>query len=88
MAIEYNRAGFNAAVVDYSVSPIHHPQPLLDAMAAIRFVRENAISFGSDPNKTIVLGFSAGGHLAASFGINMVMEMESIGPTEPFSLIR
>ena len=66
VAIEYNRAGFNAAVVDYSVSPIHHPQPLLDAMAAIRFVRENAISFGCDPNKTIVLGFSAGGHLAAS----------------------
>ena len=69
VAIEYNRAGFNAAVVDYSVSPIYHPQPLLDAMAAIRFVRENAISFGSDPNKTIVLGFSAGGHLAASSAV-------------------
>ena len=33
IAVEYNRAGFNAAVLDYSVYPIHHPQPLLDALA-------------------------------------------------------
>ena len=66
IAIEYNRAGFNAAVLDYSVYPIHHPQPLLDAMAAIAFIRKNAISFQSDPEKIIVLGFSAGGHLAAT----------------------
>ena len=65
VAIEYNRAGFNAAILDYSVHPIHHPQPLLDAMAAISFVRKNALSWQSDPNKVVVLGLSAGGHLAA-----------------------
>lgn len=66
VAIEYNRAGFNAAVLDYSVYPFHHPQPLLDAMAAISFIRKNALSWQSDPEKIIVLGFSAGGHLAAT----------------------
>ena len=66
IAIEYNRAGFDAAVLDYSVYPIHHPQPLLDAMDAIAFIRKNALSWQSDPNMIVVLGFSAGGHLAAS----------------------
>ena len=66
IAVEYNRAGFNAAVLDYSVYPIHHPHPLYDAMAAIAFIRNNALSWQSDPEKIVVLGFSAGGHLAAS----------------------
>ena len=66
IAIEYNRAGFNAGVVDYPVYPSHHPSPLLSAMDAISFVRENALSWQSDKDKVVVLGFSAGGHLAAS----------------------
>ena len=35
---------------------------------AVKFVRENAEKFDVDPNKIVVCGFSAGGHLAASLG--------------------
>jgi acetyl esterase/lipase len=40
--------------------------PLADVAAAIRWIRKNAIEFGVDTAQIGVLGFSAGGHLAAS----------------------
>lgn len=40
--------------------------PLQDAQQAIRVVRENAVKWNVDPGKIGVMGFSAGGHLAAT----------------------
>jgi acetyl esterase/lipase len=40
--------------------------PLQDAQRAIRSIRANAAQFAIDAKRTGVLGFSAGGHLAAS----------------------
>lgn len=40
--------------------------PLQDAQAAIRQVRQNAARYGIDPARIGIMGFSAGGHLAAS----------------------
>ncbi len=40
--------------------------PLQDAQQAIKVVRENAAKWGIDPNKVGIVGFSAGGHLAAT----------------------
>ena len=40
--------------------------PLMDAQQAIYWVRKNADKYGVDPNNIGVIGFSAGGHLAAS----------------------
>ncbi|MCB0643671.1 MAG: alpha/beta hydrolase [Phaeodactylibacter sp.] len=40
--------------------------PLQDAQQAIRRVRKEAATYGIDPNKIGIMGFSAGGHLAAS----------------------
>jgi acetyl esterase/lipase len=58
--------GLAAAVVDYRVAPYRHPVPLGDAQRAIRLVRANAAAWGVDPQRIGILGFSAGGHLAAS----------------------
>jgi acetyl esterase/lipase len=67
-----NSIGVTAAVVKYRVprradtpkgqSPI---QALMDAQRAISLVRSHASEWGVDPKKIGVLGFSAGGHLAA-----------------------
>ncbi|QDT67340.1 Acetylxylan esterase precursor [Planctomycetes bacterium MalM25] len=43
-----------------------HPVPQADAARAVRWVRANARRFDIDPERVGVLGFSAGGHLAAS----------------------
>jgi acetyl esterase/lipase len=58
--------GIAGAVVSYRVSPYRHPVPLGDAQRAIRTVRANASEWGIDPQRVGILGFSAGGHLAAS----------------------
>jgi acetyl esterase/lipase len=52
-----------------------HPQPLLDLAKAILTIRENAEEFHVDPDKIIVCGFSAGGHLAASLGVHWESEL-------------
>ncbi|HTG39638.1 alpha/beta hydrolase [Sphingomonas sp.] len=40
--------------------------PLQDAQRAMRLIRARATSFGVDPERIGILGFSAGGHLAGS----------------------
>lgn len=61
-----NRIGLSAFVLDYRVSPYRHPYPMLDAKRAVRMVRYYATEWQISPDKVLLLGFSAGGHLAAT----------------------
>lgn len=63
-----NSLGLTAFVLDYRVSPYRYPVPVLDATRAVRWVRHHAAEWGIDPQKIGLLGFSAGGHLAATVG--------------------
>lgn len=67
-----NTLGISAFVLDYRVTPYHHPYPLMDARRAIQYVRCEAQRFNIDPNRIGIIGFSAGGHLAASAAIYAV----------------
>ncbi len=67
-----NSMGVTAAVLKYRVprregSPKDQPpiQALMDAQRSISFVRSKATEWGLDAKRIGVLGFSAGGHLAA-----------------------
>ena len=60
--------GIAAFVVDYRVAPHRHPIPLRDAQRAIRTVRARSAGWNIDPDRIGILGFSAGGHLAATVG--------------------
>ena len=62
----FNSRGMHAVVVDYRVAPNRFPAPLADAQRAIKIVRANAAEWKVDPDRIVTLGFSAGGHLAAS----------------------
>lgn len=64
-----NRIGISAFVLDYRVAPSRHPAPLADARRAIRTVRSQAEAWQIDPERIGILGFSAGGHIAASSGV-------------------
>lgn len=61
-----NAAGISAFVLNYRVAPYRHPMPLLDASRAVRTVRARAAAWNVRPDQIGVLGFSAGGHLAAT----------------------
>ncbi|WP_039912423.1 alpha/beta hydrolase [Cellvibrio mixtus] len=58
--------GVAAFVARYRMQEYGFPAPLLDGLRAVRLVRKNAADWGIDPAKIGVIGFSAGGHLAAS----------------------
>lgn len=64
-----NTLGISAAVLHYRCAPYRHPIPLNDAQRAIRLVRHNAADWNIDPKRVGILGFSAGGHLAASAAV-------------------
>jgi acetyl esterase/lipase len=61
-----NTIGVAGFVLDYRVKPYRHPIPLGDAQRGIRTVRARAAEWKIDPKRVGILGFSAGGHLAAS----------------------
>jgi acetyl esterase/lipase len=64
-----NSMGISAVVLKYSVSsdegPGTFPRPQQQALYAIRWMRANAADLNIDPKRIGVMGFSAGGHLAA-----------------------
>lgn len=59
--------GVTVALLRYRLGERYrHPSPLNDVSRALRFVRENGPSWGVDPSRVGVMGFSAGGHLAST----------------------
>jgi acetyl esterase/lipase len=64
----FNAMGVSAFVLKYRLAPYHHPAELNDAQRAIRIARARAQEFGIQPDRIGMMGFSAGGHLAATAG--------------------
>jgi acetyl esterase/lipase len=69
-----NSIGVTGIVLKYRV-PVRkdqpkHLAPLQDAQRAVSLVRSHAAGWGIDPERIGILGFSAGGHLAACASTN------------------
>ena len=61
-----NQHGILGVVLEYRLPAGRSKVPLLDAQQAIRTVRRNARKWQIDPKRVGIIGFSAGGHLAAT----------------------
>jgi acetyl esterase/lipase len=63
----FTARGFRAFILSYRLSSNGYllPVPLLDARRAIQTVRARARDYHINPGRIVVIGFSAGGHLAA-----------------------
>ncbi len=80
IALYYLSQGYNAFVLYYSVGPdAPFEKSFEDANASIQYLVENAEELHINPKKIAVVGFSAGGHLAASLG--------TMGKTRPAAMV-
>ncbi|WP_411842011.1 alpha/beta hydrolase [Salinicoccus sp. HZC-1] len=68
-------------VGDDEVLGSEFPGPLVELARTMTFIRENCHEFNVNPDKIGVVGFSAGGHLAASLGVHWNAEwlQEAVG---------
>lgn len=66
VATAYLKAGYQTFILRYTVkNKGGWPYPLQDYEDAMALIKENSDVWGVDPQKIAVVGFSAGGHLAA-----------------------
>lgn len=96
IAKKFNEVGITAFVLKYRlpsdlIMEDKSMGPLQDALQAIYLVRKNANVWGINPAKIGVMGFSAGGHLAASLSVHYndmkVQNQENISLRPNFSLL-
>lgn len=89
----FNDRGISAFVLKYRLpnakSMEHqHEVPLMDAMQAMKLIRESAGKWNIDQNKIGVMGFSAGGHLAATLSTHHNMGPKASPEAKPnFSIL-
>lgn len=67
VALQYLKEGYNAFVLWYTVAPKHFPHALREVAASVELIHRNAEAWNCDENHVAILGFSAGGHLAALY---------------------
>ena len=81
IALHFLPEGFNVFILVYSCSPHRYPTQLREVAAAMELIYKNAEEWNCDTEKIAIMGFSAGGHLAAhystSFDIPEVREVVS-----------
>ncbi len=85
--------GFLAINANYRLAPRHSfPAPMEDTAAILGWIQDHAAGYGGDPEAVVVLGDSAGAHLAAWYAAALDMpelfERTGIRPTMPKSSIK
>lgn len=67
IALHFLPEGFQVFVISYSVSPHRYPTQLLEVAATLELIHKNAKAWHCDVSRIAIMGFSAGGHLAAHY---------------------
>lgn len=64
-ALHFARRGIATVSISYRLAPAHRfPAPLDDVRRGLRHVRAKAADLGIDPDRIVLMGLSAGAHLA------------------------
>ncbi len=67
VALKFLPDGFNVFTITYSVAPHRFPNQLLEVAALMELIYKNSNEWNCDTSKIAIIGFSAGGHLAAHY---------------------
>ncbi len=92
----FAKLGISAFILKYRIPDDKYMEhkdrvPLADAQQAIYYLRKNAKEYGIDPDRIGVIGFSAGGHVAATlsthFAKPVIPDKEKINLRPDFSIL-
>lgn len=67
IAFHFLPEGYNVFVLDYSVDPYRFPAQLREVAAAMELIYQHEEDWHCDTGRVAIMGFSAGGHLAAHY---------------------
>ena len=67
IALHLFPAGCNVFVLTYSVTPHCFPTQIREVAAVMELIHAHAEEWNCDPDRIAIMGFSAGGHLAAHY---------------------
>ncbi|MBR6533101.1 MAG: alpha/beta hydrolase [Clostridia bacterium] len=67
IALHFLAEGFNVFVLWYTCAPARFPTQIREVAAAMELIHKNAKEWYCDVERISIMGFSAGGHLAAHY---------------------
>ena len=67
IALQFLPQGYNVFTVIYSIAPHRFPTQLREVAALMELIYKNTDAWNCDTSKIAIIGFSAGGHLAAHY---------------------
>ena len=67
IAVHFLPEGYQVFILTYSTAPHRFPTQLRQVAAALELIHRNAEAWHCDTERIALMGFSAGGHLAASY---------------------
>jgi acetyl esterase/lipase len=71
MLHEFLRRGWIVVTINYRLAPRHPwPAQIEDATRALGWIKKNVATYGGDPDRVVVAGGSAGGHLASLLALS------------------
>ncbi len=80
VAFEFLAKGFHTFILNYTVAPkAHYPEQLLQLACSVDYIKKNAEQLCVNPDEIFVVGFSAGGHLAANLSTDYTQAIEAYG---------
>lgn len=81
IALAFIPFGMNAFILDYSVAPNKFPTQIREVAAAMELLYEKQDEWHVDTKKITIIGFSAGGHLAAHYSTSFdIPEVREVFP--------
>ncbi len=81
IALAFLPFGMNAFILNYSVAPHKFPTQIREVAAAMELLYEKQDEWHVDTEKITIIGFSAGGHLAAHYSTSFdIPEVREVFP--------
>lgn len=68
VAMKFLAMGYHAFILRYRLAPVTFPAALQELALLLAQIRQHSEEWNVEPDKIVISGFSAGGHLACSLG--------------------